>query len=466
MLNFRKLDLSDIELFKKYNGENGEFSCEHTFLTLFIWRKWYQNMIATKGDTIYIKFGDGKNESFCLPFGSKDACDIYDIFEYCKDKKPVFWAQEGQSFDLFKPVLEKEGYCFFENRDSFDYIYERDSLASLSGKKYHSKRNHIAAFSKKYNWRYESLGAGNIEKVRECASLWYASKEPLGHGFLLEKESLFKILDNFNIFKNIKGGVIFVDDNAVAFTLGSAVNGDVFDINIEKALPDFATAYSVINREFALKELSGFKYINREDDLGIEGLRKAKLSYSPERLIKKCTVKASETLSAKEQCRMIYRNSFCDDSQYFEEVLFKKCWKSAKYICEKDEVVSCLFALLCELTEGENSRTGTYIYAAATKESHRGKGYMTRLLKEVLEETNGFAVLRPANEKLCDFYAPFGFETVEAKNSKEGAPLLSPLAEYAELSQIFSPKADGKLFTLMFNGKDKPSKIYFTDSLE
>lgn len=466
MLNFKKLDLSDLELFEKYNTSNAEFSCEHTFLTLFIWRSWYENMIATKGETIYIKFGSGENQRFCLPFGSKNASDIYDIFEYCGDKKPEFWVQAGESLDLFKPILIKEGYCFFENRDSFDYIYERNSLALLSGKKYHSKRNHIAAFSKKYNWHYESLCPDNLDKVRECASLWYAAKEPLGQGFLLEKDSLFKIFDNFELFKNIKGGVIFIDEKAVAFTLGSAVNRDVFDINIEKALPEYATAYSVINREFAARELGGFKYINREDDLGIEGLRKAKLSYAPEKLLKKYTVKPRESLTEAEQCRLIYREAFCDEGQYFEELLFRKCFKYAKYICENNKVVSCLFALPCKLSEGEKEQRGIYIYAAATKAEHRGKGYMTKLLNGCLKDFDGFAVLRPANQKLIDFYRPFGFNEVAGENSKNSTPALEALDEYAELAEMFTPLEDGKNFTLMFKGEDIPSKLYFTDSME
>ena len=86
---------------------------------------------------------------------------------------------------------------------------------------------------------------------------------------------------------NLKGGAIFVDDKVVAYTIGTAVNNNVFDIMIEKALPEYATAYAVINREFAANELSGYRFINREDDMGIDGLRKAKLSYKPVKILKK-----------------------------------------------------------------------------------------------------------------------------------------------------------------------------------
>ena len=105
-----------------------------------------------------------------------------------------------------------------------------------------------------------------------------------------EKKGIEFILQNMEEL-SVKGGAIFVAGKVVAFTLGSPITDEVFDVNIEKALAEFSEAYTVINREFA-KELSDYKYINREDDLGIEGLRKAKLSYKPHIILKKFSCRA------------------------------------------------------------------------------------------------------------------------------------------------------------------------------
>ena len=91
-----------------------------------------------------------------------------------------------------------------------------------------------------------------------------------------------------------RGGAIFIEDKAVAFTIGSMINPSVFDIHFEKALKDYSEAYTVINNEFAKNALSEFEFINREDDLGLEGLRKAKLSYNPCKILEKYTCKAGE----------------------------------------------------------------------------------------------------------------------------------------------------------------------------
>lgn len=286
MLEFKRIELNDIEIYKQYAKDCGELSCENNFINLLVWQCSYNNVMAVKDGILFIKVGVGDNESFRLPIGGDLKKGIEMIYRYCGDKKPRFWLQDCDRLQEFIEIYGND-FTIKEIRDSFDYLYLRENLAELSGKKYHSKRNHINTFSKKYDWHYESITAENMNKVKSCAEKWYLEKaDKMDEHMECEKKGLKTILNNMEIL-DARGGAIFVDGEVVAFTIGSPISDDAFDIHIEKALSDYAEGYTVINREFAKNELSNYKYINREDDMGIEGLRKAKLSYNPEILLKK-----------------------------------------------------------------------------------------------------------------------------------------------------------------------------------
>ena len=289
MLKFKKTEIGDIEVFKKYIGFSGELSCESAFVNLLIWQSAYNNMWAEEDGQLIIKSGKGEDSSYRLPFGNDFLKGINLIREYSGEEYPDFWVQEGKRLDNFKANLGDK-YVFEENRDAFDYIYLREDLANLSGKKYHGKRNHISAFSKKHDWSFKPITAENTEDVKLCAEKWYKENADREDKYLrCEKQGVTTILDNMELL-GVRGGAVYVDGKVVAFTLGSRISDEIFDIHIEKALSDYAEGYTVINREFA-RTLTEYKYINREDDMGLEGLRKAKLSYKPAILLKKYACK-------------------------------------------------------------------------------------------------------------------------------------------------------------------------------
>ena len=293
MLKFKKTEIGDIDVFREYTQKPGEFSCENTFVNMLVWQCAYNNMWAEEDGQLIIKSGRGENSVYRLPFGDDFDKGIELIRRYSGKDYPDFWAQEGTRLDLFRERFGDK-YSFDEKRDAFDYIYLQSDLAELSGKKYHGKRNHISAFSRSFKWEFRPLSEVVKEDIRRCAAEWYGQNSQKEDSYMLcEKRGIGLMLDNYENL-GIRGGAIYVNGKAVAFTLGSAVNDSVFDTHIEKALPEYAAAYTVINNEFA-KTLADFKYINREDDLGLEGLRKAKLSYKPGILLKKyrCTKKVT-----------------------------------------------------------------------------------------------------------------------------------------------------------------------------
>lgn len=290
-MEFQKITLEDADKLNKFLRSNDELTCEISFINLLIWQPLYNNCYCIDDGILYLKSYSEDLVTYSLPFGDIKK-GMKKIAEYSGEPYPNIWAQDGKRFNEFKLHYGKY-YDIIESRNEFDYIYNSSDLINLSGKKYHSKRNHISSFSKQFDWHYEDITDCNINKVKECADTWYLQNaDRMDDELKNEQYGVMLMLGNIKTL-GIKGGAIAIDDKIVAFTLGSPINKQIYNIHIEKALKGYDTAYTVINREFALHNLEKYKYINREDDLGIEGLRKSKLSYHPQIILPKyiCTKK-------------------------------------------------------------------------------------------------------------------------------------------------------------------------------
>ncbi|MBR5472559.1 MAG: DUF2156 domain-containing protein [Clostridia bacterium] len=293
-MEFKKITLSDRDILIPFLQTENELTCELSFVNLLLWQPLYNNCYCVEDGILYLKSYDTNITTYGLPFGDMQK-GMARIIEHSGTPYPYIWAQEGPRFREFIKLYGKF-YDIIESRNEFDYIYNSTDLITLSGKKYHSKRNHISSFSKQCNWHYEDINDSNIDKVRHCANLWYSQNaDRMDEELKNEMAGITLMLDNME-FLQIKGGVIVIDNNVVAFTLGSKINKNIYNIHIEKALSGYDTAYTVINREFATRHAVGYRYINREDDLGIEGLRKSKLSYKPEIILPKYICAKKENL--------------------------------------------------------------------------------------------------------------------------------------------------------------------------
>lgn len=189
-------------------------------------------------------------------------------------------------------------FTFEPDRDAFDYLYSVEKLAELSGKKLHAKRNHINRFCENLpDWEFEPLTADNRTECRAMEEAWLSAKLNRVEGerqsqLLREHDAVCDGLEHLEKL-GLSGGLIRAGGRVVAFSLGSRLGRDVYDVHFEKAFDDIQGAYSAINREMARyvrKRYPEVVWIDREDDMGLEGLRKAKLSYHPSRLAEKFTV--------------------------------------------------------------------------------------------------------------------------------------------------------------------------------
>lgn len=292
MLQFKKAELEDIKIIDKYYSDYKEFSCENTPANIIIWQNQFGFEYCETEGMIFSKVKYGNRVCFCLPVARDMKKAVLMLKDYAKENNiPLcFFSGQGERLNSFMEVFQNE-FEFIEKRDSFEYIYETEKMISLSGKKYHGKRNHISAFKRNYDWEYQTLNNENINKAINMINNWYtANKEKEDRFMIMEQKGANIVLENFSAL-NVKGGILFANGKAVAVTFGSPINSEVFDVCYEKAFSEYGGAYTMINNCFVKNELADYKYVNREDDMGLEGLRRAKLSYYPEILLKKYLIR-------------------------------------------------------------------------------------------------------------------------------------------------------------------------------
>ncbi len=286
-----KPSYENIGVLKDYLRYNEYFGCELSAANNILWSKFYDTSFVIVEDMLsYCKVKDGKPVMFTFPIGKHNPKAAFD--RICRE-----FQESGTEFALY--MVHPEMFAQIEewypgrykieyNRDEADYLYEYKTLSELKGKKLHGKRNHINRFEEKFpNYEYEAIDDTNYKECIELAFNWEKENNPDGaEDKIYERDIIAKALKDREILGLI-GGLIRVDGRVIAFTLGEPINDSCFVVHFEKAYADIQGAYPMINREFVRRQLKGYKYINREEDLGIPGLRHAKTSYQPVRLVEK-----------------------------------------------------------------------------------------------------------------------------------------------------------------------------------
>lgn len=293
-IQFRRPQLEDQELFCQYFRKYPSRSCERTFANVLLWAKHYQVTFAMVKEAIVFRSESGQT-SFAFPVGEdgavRDAIDW--LTEYCR-KSDIPFIMYNVTPEQFEELEQwyPERFEITYDRDSADYVYESEKLSTLSGKKLHAKRNHINKFKATHeNWSYEPITQENIEECFQMALLW---RNQNGCEEDEEKNAEMCVtLNSLRLYEELglRGGVLRNDGNIIAFTMGEPVNEDTFVVHIEKAFAEIQGAYPMINQQFVSHECMEYAYVNREEDTGAEGLRKAKLSYYPVFLVEKGLVK-------------------------------------------------------------------------------------------------------------------------------------------------------------------------------
>ena len=299
MITFREIELEDIEIINSKLQSQNYRASDLCFTNLYAWGKKFNTQFAVTDDWLFIRFKDnnGRN-SYLKPIGTGDLKEgIEIILEDHKQYDTVFQIR-GMTKEMVDELetAYPNTFNFKLNRSVSDYIYTVDKLRELKGKKLQSKRNHINRFKRENEWEYKSL-TNNPYLVKECKTMldkWMElNKDEKDPSIIYDDFATTIMLENFERL-NLRGGLICVDNEIVAFSIGEPLTKDTIVVHVEKAFTTIHGAYNIINQQFALYETDGYTYINREEDMGVENLRRAKLSYQPDILLEKFNARFKE----------------------------------------------------------------------------------------------------------------------------------------------------------------------------
>lgn len=287
-MQWKPIGIEDKELLTSFFISHSILVSDLTFTNLYLWHYARHISYIILNDCLVIKTQYPDDEPFIFYPIHKDnnleakKQTILQIMQSCKAKGLRFSIHSLSQVD--KEELQRlipNTFDFIYREDRSDYIYSIPELIALKGKKYHKKKTHLNRFLERYAFSYEALNAQNANELISTYQTWFGKiSDVASDGLRNEYVGIIETLKEFNRL-DFQGGILRIDGQIIAFSFGEPLNKDTIVIHIEKANTDFQGAYQAINREFLANAWSDYKLVNREEDLGIEGLRKAKQSYQP-----------------------------------------------------------------------------------------------------------------------------------------------------------------------------------------
>ena len=290
MLNFKKLELTDIPLIKSFLEKEGLQNCDFSAGCLFMWREMYDYHYAVVNDTLIIASCYEGSRYFSFPMGKDVAGAMSSLEKYCSGNgiPLVFFSLDEKQLAYIKSRYP--AYIAVSDREWSDYIYDYNALKELKGNKYSSHRNHIHRFLRLCpEYEYKEIEKGDIPALLDYIRAFKFHAEKADMNAEEDLRACTEVLENYEAY-GLTGGVLRGDGKILGFTAGE-ISGDTLIVHIEKADYSYDGSYQMLSNLF-LKQNEGknLKYVNREDDAGDPGLRKSKLAYNPVYLFSKTTV--------------------------------------------------------------------------------------------------------------------------------------------------------------------------------
>ena len=296
-MTFHSLTLSDRGAMQAVTLPSGRRNCNYTFANLVGWQFWYYTEVCVLENTVVLRYTFDGQRAYMVCTSEALSLELIEaLFDDSNGDLTLIGLEDSQVAQLSTikiPLAPGRGVRGEASpfsisvepvRDQYDYIYRRTDLATLHGRHLDAKRNHINRFRTEHpDFEYRPLTPESFDECRRLTEIWQGDKAA-SDTIDAEHRVMETIFSNWDAL-GMTGGSIFVDGRMVAFTYGAAVTTDTFDICVEKADRHVEGAFAIINQQFAEHLPEQYIYLNREEDMGISGLRQAKLSYHPEILL-------------------------------------------------------------------------------------------------------------------------------------------------------------------------------------
>ena len=442
-LEFKKIEVNSIQEMLPFYAMRHNMTCDSVFLESYVWKDYYN-----------VRYAIWENKALLWLMENEGRC--FSAMPLCREEDlPGAFAAIEEYFneELGYPLvinladeyavkylnLPEDKYLVEEQVDSRDYLYNGDAMRSLAGKKLHKKKNRVNAFKREYEGRYEyrRLCCSDSHDVWVFLDRWRQQKgEEVEEHLDYEVKGIHDILKNCSEFSIHMGGV-YIDGQMEAFTIGSYNPVEhMAVIHIEKANPEINGLYQFINQQFLIEEFPEAEWVNREDDMGLEGLRKAKMTYYPADYARKYLVEqllngskgyhwaeqiANTTAGSvltyldaedKDETKHLWHMCFPEDSESFIEYYYKEKTKDNEILVKKDNGLMISMVQYNPYAVKLRGRLWKldYLVGVATEESRRREGHFRDVFVKMLhdEEAAGKPItyLVPVNPAV---YAPMGF---------------------------------------------------------
>lgn len=417
-LHFQPIEIQHRALFTPYLVKRSR-TCDRTFTNLFCWQHYFRTAWAeSEGWLVVRAFINGERRAAYILLSKENAPDYTEILPKVEADSSrlglplTLMGLTEQECDELRQQCP-DTFVFDKNRDFADYVYRTEELRTLKGRKFAQKRNHVNKFKSLYpQYRYEPITDENIDDCLRLEEEWIA-QHPDNESAQGEREVIQMGLGHFTEL-GLVGGTLYLDNQIIAFTYGSPVNNDMFCTHVEKADIRYEGVYQMINQQFVLHLPDNYTLVNREEDMGIAGLRKAKMSYEPVEMAYKTT--ALKLTSEMRDIIHVWGKCFGEDDpsvyQFLSRYHFGPCAVTEKV---NGHIVSMAFMIPCATAFG----MGAYLYGVATLPEYQRQGISSRLVRSLLQHCResgaAFSFLIPSGGEVVRFYERLGYRPTDTR---------------------------------------------------